>query len=221
MLYLVILAVGVIGCTIGIHLMYSGESAATKLLGAYTLVIAITSTEPIGIFVPIEIKPFLNGIIAVCSVMIGPLLFLYCKYRLAVHEWRIREYVHFTPAIVLILIHAINYYIGAPGSKSDSEEILFYLLFVIQLLSYSFAAFFIVVTKSRNSNPTMQQKIQTAFLKPLVVSSVILFSYSFLHTMFPVLKQDFVLTIQVMIGVLIVVIAFLNGEKLDKHIEVK
>lgn len=201
--------------------MYTSECIPARLLGAYTLLIAITSTEPLITFVQTGLKPFVNGIIAVCSVMIGPLLFLYCKYRLAGHGWRVREYWHFTPAVFITMIYVGSSFSEESSPKSDSEDIIFYLLFVLQLLSYSFVSLFIVLRKSPNTDLTMRQKLQAAFLKPLVLVSMILFTYSFLHTLIPLFRETFVLTIQLMIGILIVVIALLNAEKLEKHVDVK
>lgn len=201
--------------------MYTGERVPAKLLGAYTMLIAITSTEPLSTFVQAELKRFLIGIIAICSVMIGPLLFLYCKYRLAGHGWRVREYWHFTPALFIALIYVGSYLSEELSPKSDSEEVVLYLLFVLQLLTYSFASLFIILRKSGTTDLTIHQKLQAAFLKPLVMVSIVLFTYSFLHSLMPVFKETFVLTIQLMIGVLIVVIALLNAEKLEKHIDVK
>ncbi len=207
-----------IGWFIGIHLILFTKGTRAILLGAYTALISIACAEPLIRYLPYTLMPLATTTVAVCSYLIGPVLFLYCKYVLTPVPWRKGHLIHFIPATFILLLYILSYL--APGiehTNSGKEEFVLYMIFQIQLLGYTITS--LVMTARRGgTDGRPSEKLQRILLKPLVITSLALFLYSLAHSLLPVISaKTFVWIIQTMLAVLIMVIALLHAENLEKH----
>src|SRR5687768_13048924 len=93
---LFILFIALIGVAICCHLVFfPRKSIGAKMLGWYTLLLTLSSVEPLKQFLGAA-GLCLEVIIGVAAFMIGPVLFLYCKYRLLdVKFWKKVDALHF------------------------------------------------------------------------------------------------------------------------------
>jgi hypothetical protein len=215
---LLILSQSLLGFGIAIHLISYNKQFTNKLLGFYTLLLSIVAFEPLTLLVEVNAQPTLQIMVAISSFLLGPALFLYCKYRISDEPWRTVELIHTLPALVVfILLVAAQFNGNDMENQSKNEDIIWYLLFIVQLLGYAIKSLIMVWSHYRR-HPHQRNKLKKTFLKPLVLTSLILFSYSFLNTLIPVFsKSVFLILIQILIGFLIIVIAFFNDETLEKH----
>jgi uncharacterized membrane protein len=215
---LLILSQSILGFGIAVHLISYNKQFTNKLLGLYTLLLSIVAFEPLTEVVEANAQSALQMLVAISSFLLGPALFLYCKYRISDERWRATDLIHGFPAFVIFVL-LVNAQFNGLDTQNDSEneEILWYLLFVAQLFGYTIKSFLIVRSYYRR-HPQQKHKLQKTFLKPLVITSLILFSYSFFNTLVPVFSKNiFLILIQILIGFLIIVIALLNDETLEKH----
>jgi uncharacterized membrane protein len=215
---LLILSQSVLGFGIAVHLISTNRQFTNKLLGVYTLLLSIVAFEPLTSLVQANTQSALQILVSISSFLLGPALFLYCKYRLSDEHWSAFDLIHGFPAFAVFVLLILGQLNGQDAKNdSENEEIFWYLLFIIQLLGYAIKSFTMVATYYRK-HPQQQNKLQKTFLKPLVIVSLILFSYSFLNTVIPVFSKNvFVILIQILIGFVIVVIALFNDETLEKH----
>ena len=212
-----IASIGLLGVAMSLHLvLHKRNSIPAKILGCYTFLLTLSSIEPLKEYLSTA-SFFVEIIVAIGSFMIGPMLFLYCKYRLKdTVQWNKADIFHFVPAcLLLILVLA-----GSGSVEEDTTaDIIFYLLFVCQIFAYSITSFSIVWKKKmRDASGTSLRQFHLNFVFGLVISSVILFAYSFGSTLVGFNNSlNFKFFIQAFLSLVIIVIVFLNAEALEDH----
>lgn len=212
-----IASIGLLGAAMSLHLiLHKWNSIPAKILGGYTFLLTLSSLEPLKEYLSTA-SFFAEIIVAVGSFMIGPMLFLYCKYRLKDKvQWNKLDTFHFVPAgLILILILA-----GSGSVEEDTTaDIIFYLLFICQIFAYSLTSFSIVWKKKLpGASDISIQKFHLNFVFGLVISSLILFAYSFGSTILGFNDSlNFKIFIQAFLSLVIIVIVFLNAEALEDH----
>jgi hypothetical protein len=215
-----IMAGALLGIGLAIHLFWGRKNTAARLLGLFTLMISIASVEPLINGKKFELMFLMQSAVAIASFLLGPFLFLYCKYRLNNARWKRKDLWHFfLPCVILLLLIVGDNATNTPApAQNEKDEVILYLLFVVQLFTYTFLALSMVLKNKISFKEKLHDKLRHAFLRPLVVSSLIMFLYSVINTFFPLhSKNVFVILIQAMLGFLIVLIALLNAETLEKH----
>jgi hypothetical protein len=213
-----IASIGLLGLALSLHLiLYGGTSIPAKMLGFYTFLLTVASLEPL--------KEYLNKgfyfaevVVAVGSLMIGPMLFLYCKYRLGNKiQWIKSDTLHFLPAALLLVPMMAG---PAPTSGEDrTADIVLYLSFIFQIFAYTLTSFLLVwKMKFRDTIDSSIQQFHLNFVFGLVISSLILFVYSFCSTLLGFNDSlNFKIFIQAFLSLIIFVIVFLNAEALEDH----
>ena len=188
------------------------------MLGCYTLLLTLSSLEPLKQYLSGAAYPFEVGV-AVGSFMIPPMLFLYCKYRLQNRmQWRKVNILHFIPAaILLILMVAIPQ--RTDSVQESSADIILYLLFVCQVFTYSIISFLLIWKEKKRHNPEFPlQQFHLNFVLFLVIGSLAFFIYSFASTLLGFNNSfEFKLSIQVVLILIIIFIVLLNAETLENH----
>ncbi|HYG17984.1 MAG TPA: hypothetical protein VD816_03610 [Ohtaekwangia sp.] len=215
---LLVLVEFLVSSILGLHLIISRRNLPGRLLGFYTLIIGITAAEPILIQVT-PARSAMETIVAVCSFLLGPSLYLYTRYRLGKIRWRMYDFFHGLPALILLLLMLLT---PAPEpavgpETTPPDEVVLYGLFVLQLLGYTLPALFAAARKRLHTVTGMRQEMQHVFVMPLIIASLMLFLYSFITSLVPLGRPMLVATIQVLLGVVILVIALLNAEGLEQH----
>ena len=214
-----IAAIGLLGVALSIHLIFFGKNKVpAKMLGWYTLLLTLSSLEPLKEYLSSATYPFEVGV-AVGSFMIAPLLFLYCKSRILNRmQWRKVNFLHFIPAaILLILMLATPQPTGRV--QESSADIILYLLFVCQVFTYSIISILLIWKEKKRGNPEFPlQQFHLNFVLFLVIGSLALFIYSFASTLLGFNKSfEFKLSIQVVLTLIIMFIVLLNAETLENH----
>jgi asparagine N-glycosylation enzyme membrane subunit Stt3 len=214
-LYILTIASATAGFVLTIHFLYNRNNIQSRLIGIYTLAVSVVTMEPAIPSLPVSFTMFSNSAITFASFLLGPSLFLYCKHRMKSLPWKNTEVLHFIPAFLVLTLVLIA---RAPATthNSDDQEVIFYLIFIAQLFGYSIAAVSKVFNKNRGRN--LKEQMEIAFLKPLTIGSLALFSYSFLGTIFPFAGKDmFTALIQIFLFIIIMVIALFNAQNLEDH----
>jgi hypothetical protein len=213
-----IASIGLLGLALSLHLiLYGKNSIPAKMLGFYTFLITVASLEPLKEYLN-KGSYFAEVVVAVGSFMIGPMLFLYCKYRLCNKiQWNKSDTLHFLPAVLLFIPMMAG---PAPTIAEDgTADIVLYLSFICQIFAYTLTSFFFVwKKKSRYISGSSIQQFHLNFVFGLVISSLILFVYSFGSTLLGFNdSMNFKIFIQVFLSLIIIVIVFLNAEALEDH----
>ena len=217
---MLILAEFLVSSVLGVHLFISRQSSPGKLLGLYTLAIGIAAAEPLLIRVA-PARFAMETVVAVASFLLGPLLYLYTCHRIRESRWKIRDLVHGSPALLLLLFMILA---PAPDGETASavappDEVILYALFVIQLLGYTLAAC-VIASRYRFRRPMqIRREMQRAFVMPLITASLILFVYSVITSLIPMNRHTVTASIQLLLGGVIIVITLLNAENLEKHLK--
>jgi hypothetical protein len=214
-----IAAIGLLGLALSIHLIFSGKNKIpAKILGWYTLLLTLSSLEPLKLYLSTATYPFEVGV-AVGSFMIAPMLFLYCKYRIQNRtQWRKVNILHFIPAAILLILMLAAPQPTGPVQESSAEFIL-YLLFAAQVFTYSIISFLLIWKKKKRGNPEFPlQQFHLNFVLFLVIGSLALFIYSFASTLLCFNNSfEFKVSIQIVLTLIIIFIVLLNAETLENH----
>ena len=216
---LLILFVAMVGITICGHLVFfQSKNIKAKMLGWYTLLLTISSVEPLKQFIGDHIKLFFEVLVGTGAFMIGPTLFLYCNYRLLNKPYWIKaDALHFIPALVIFLLM-----FSAPAAQPGEEsvaDVIFYFIFISHLFTYTLKSFLLVLREKKRHRPqALREQFHLPFLACLVTSSFVLFAYSFLSTLFGLNEAShFKLCVQGLLTLIIIVIVLLNAETLENH----
>lgn len=216
---LVIILIGLVGISVSFHLLFFARmTIPAKMLGGYTLMLTISSIEPLKLYLD-STSFLLESLVGAASFLIGPVLFLYCKYRLQrISSWKRADALHFVPAagIFVIMITASR----QPQPAQDSLiDVIFYLVFVCHVFTYTIRSFVIGLRKrKREKIETLSDRFHLPFIFCLVVSSFLLFLYSFLSTVLGLSGAFyFEVFIQGLLTSIIIIIVLLNAETLDTH----
>jgi hypothetical protein len=211
-------AIGFLGLAMAIHLLFFGsEKVSAKLLGGYTFLLTLSSLEPLTIH--LAAPYWAETMIGMGAFMIGPTLYLYCHYRISgIKQWKRNNIVHFLPAAILLFLIIISPRPPVDAGESETDIIL-YLLFVIQLFSYTMISLFLILkTKGQKASPSSLEQFHLSFILILVVSSLVLFGHSFISTMLGANQTvNFRISIQAFLTLLILVVVLLNAETLEDH----
>lgn len=216
---LLILFVAIVGITICGHLVFfQSKNIKAKMLGWYTLLLTISSVEPLKQFTGENIKLFLELSVGTGAFMMGPMLFLYCNYRLLNKPYWIKaDALHFIPALIIFLLM-----FSAPAAQPGEEsvaDVIFYFIFISHLFTYTLKSFLLVLREKKRQRPeALREQFHLPFLVCLVISSFMLFAYSFLSTLFGMnAASHFKLSVQGLLCLIIIVIVLLNAETLENH----
>jgi hypothetical protein len=214
-----IAAIALLGFALSIHLIFFGKNKVpAKTLGWYTLLLTLSSLEPLKPYLATGTKAF-EVLVAVGSFMIAPMLFLYCKYRvLQTMPWRNSNILHFAPAGILCILLAATPQPTAPVEESSADVVL-YLLFIGQVFTYSVISFSLIWKEKRRGNPLFPlQQFHLNFVLFLVIGSITMFVYSFASTLLGLNTSfQFKLSIQAVLTLIIIFIVLLNAETLENH----
>lgn len=194
------------------------EAISTRVLGLYTLVLAVGMAEPL-----LHEAGLSSRVIAyygAISFFYGPLLFLYVKYSLTMNtKFSGHDFFHFAPAIIYLVL----VFISPEKSKVNQEEdtlvaLILYELLFYQIFYYTIKAFTLWTRaySMAGDKPVILMKFY--FGKYLLIFSAILFASSFIFVhVFVMAKMSpfpaiFYTYIQIAFTLLILMIAFLNTE---------
>lgn len=212
-------AIGLLGLSVALHLfLFKNKNLSTRLLGGYTLLMTISFLEPLKRYSNVSIFLF-EIIVATGAFMLGPMLYLYCKHRIGNNlrssGW---DLMHFIPAGVIMILTIFSPKPSKPMAE-QTDEVVLYMLFALQVVAYTLLSlFFALKQKKRVNSEKMVQKFHITFVLFLVISSLILFLYSFSSTLLGLNHSfSFTLSIQALLTLLIIIIVLLNAETLEKH----
>lgn len=216
-LNILIIIGAVLGFGMTFHFFYSEKKLSAKLLGLFAVAISIVSLEPLQQFTDNRWNSTVEVFIGSASFMLGPSLFLYIKYKTKPLKWRKSDSIHFlTPFVIILLLTFGRTQTIEQGD--DIHEVIFYVLFNIQLYAYTITAILKAFQKNKELKKTLKVELEGALLKPLVISALILFTYSFLTTFIPMGDKSAITTfIQLFLLAIIMIIALLNAETLENH----
>ena len=211
------LAVFIIGVALSIIFFLLKKGIAIKLLGLYTLTLALGIAEPLMHIYSFSQKTitYYGGV----SFLYGPLLFLYVRYTcLGKQVLAIKDLLHFIPAMLYVLLIMIQPTKSASANEDALAEVVLYELFACQVVVYMLKAISIFRRSVSSANVDDVVKMKYAFIKNLVLFSVILFGSSFVFTHMVLLTRTFPVQgafqtyIQLGLTFMILLIAFLNTE---------
>jgi hypothetical protein len=119
-------AIGLLGFFVTAHLLiFRSHTISTKLLGGYTLLLTVSSLEPVKQYFSASLFVF-EILVATCSFMIGPVLYLYCKYRILNYRvWNWKDVIHFIPAGIIMILMLLS---SPPQASAEeqTDELIFY-----------------------------------------------------------------------------------------------
>jgi hypothetical protein len=216
-LMLLTLTVFIIGVVLSVIFLLLKKGIAIKLLGLYTVTLALGIAEPLMHIYSFSQKSitYYGGI----SFLYGPLLFLYVRYTCGREQvLAIKDVLHFIPASLYFLLIMIQPTNPAPANKDALAEVIIYELFACQIFVYILKATFVFRRSVSNDGDDDVVKMKYAFIKNLIGFSAILFGSSFICThaflftrTFPI-PGVFQTYIQLGLTFVILLIAFLNTE---------
>jgi hypothetical protein len=151
-----------------------------------------------------------------CAFIMGPALYLYCRMRIARDKPTFRSMVHFLPATLLLILVMIS---PSPenGSSASTDEVVLYAIFILMLFTYVFLSLRTVLRKPKIS-VHIQESMPVSFVRMLVYSSLLLITYSLAGTIIKFNGSEvFVGTVQVLLNLIIIIIALLNTEGLQRR----
>jgi hypothetical protein len=216
-LMLLTLAVFITGVALSIIFLLLKKGIAIKLLGLYTVTLALGIAEPLMHIYSFSQKTitYYGGV----SFLYGPLLFLYVRYTCRGKQaLAIADLLHFAPAFLYVLLIMIQPTTSAHSNEDALAEVILYELFAWQVFIYMLKAISIFRQSVSEGNHGDVVKMKYAFIKNLVGFSAILFGTSFIFTHVFLLSKTFPLPgifqtyIQLGITFMILLIAFLNTE---------
>jgi hypothetical protein len=214
---LLTLAVFIAGVALSGIFLLLRKGTAVKLLGLYTVTLALGIAEPL-----MHVYSFSQKTITyyggVCFLY-GPLLFLYVRCTCqGKHMLAIKDLLHFIPAFLYVLLIMVQPTTPAPANDDALAEVILYELFVCQVLIYMLKAISIFRRSVSNGSDNEPVRMKHAFIRNLVVFSAILFGSSFVFTHVFLLTRTFPVPgafqtyIQLGLTFMILLIAFLNTE---------
>lgn len=211
--------IGLLGFALAIHLiLFRKNSVPTKMLGWYTLLLTISSLEPLKQYFSTSMYLF-EIVVGAGSFMIGPVLFVYCKYRIQNSMyWKRIDFLHFIPAGIFLILMIASPQTSVPEQEA-SVDVMLYVFFVCQVFAYTLTSLFLVTKEKKQGNPELLlQQFHLTFILFLVISSLVLFVYSFASTLIGFNTSfPFKLSIQAFLTLIIIVIVLLNAETLENH----
>ncbi len=133
-------------------------------------------------------------------------------------QWRKASILHFIPAGILLILMLATPQPTGPVQES-SGDIILYLLFICQVLTYSLISFLVIWKEKKRSDPEFPlQHFHLNFVLFLVSGSLVLFIYSFASTLLGFNNSfPFKLSIQAVLTLIIIIIVLLNAETLENH----
>ena len=216
-LMLFTLAVFIAGVALSIIFLLLKKGIAIKLLGLYTVTLALGIAEPLMHIYSFSHKTitYYGGV----SFLYGPLLFLYVRYTcLEKQVLAIKDVLHFIPAFLYVLLIMIQPATRAPVNDDPLSEVILYELLVCQVVIYILKAGSNFRRSVANGSEDDVVKMKYAFVKNLITFSAILFGSSFVFTHVFLLTRTFPVPgafqtyIQLGLTFMILLIAFLNTE---------
>jgi hypothetical protein len=205
-----------IGVLISIQLAFNARAVATRFLALYLFCVAIFLLEPVTISGPM--KNIVSVLLAFLTFTIGPALFLYTRFQLRPGTWKKITLLHFIPALLILVLILLSLPFQPAKAESQTDEIVLYLLFIIQLFAYTGAALFQLLRYPANSSSGNVERMQTSFVRWIVYASLLLFSFSVMSTFLGWNRsQIFVNAIQILLSLIIFVVTLLNGDVLDRR----
>jgi hypothetical protein len=208
-----------IGLLLSLHLAVNKRGLPIRLLASYLFCVAMFLLEPVagsGF-----LKSVLTVVLACVSFVIGPVLFLYTRFRFDPKGWKVIYWIHFLPAAVILLLMLMSLPVQPVSKKSSTDELVLYGLFVTQLFGYTGAALVCVLRHARNTNSEIAARMHISFTRSLVYASIGLFSFSVFSTLLALNKSSlFANIIQLLLNAIIFIVAFLNADALESHKEV-
>jgi hypothetical protein len=205
---------GICGSLLSIPYFIGRIEVSKILLGTYLILLTLSFVEPLKKSMPAGASGIVEVLIGTASFMLGPTLFLYCRYKTqSIKKWNIRDSLHFFPSIIIFGIMVISLLSETPKHMGTFDFFL-YGFFVIYLMAYSVESLmFIIRVRRKTSLKKYQQEMTISFLYFLVLASLILFAFSTLFTLLGnAVSKTFVTTIQIFIFCIIMGIALLNPE---------
>lgn len=216
---LFIATIGLLGFALAVHLiLFRKNTVPTKMLGWYTFLLTISSLEPLKQYLSTQMYLF-EIVVGAGSFMIGPVLFVYCKYRIQNRmHWKRMDFLHFIPAMILLLLMIVSPQ-NSVSEQESSGDVMLYLFFVCQVFAYTLTSLFLISKEKKHGNSELLlQQFHLTFILFLVISSLILFVYSFASTLLGFNTSfPFKLSIQAFLTLIIIVIVLLNAETLEDH----
>ena len=200
----------VFGILISAHLFHIRNNRAAQALGIYLMSISILLLEPV-MDERIISEKITAILLSTSSLLVGPALFVYCNLSLnrSVSLW------HFLPALILFIL--ILFTPATDFTQNESPgELLLYGMFTVQLFAYTFLSLRLVFRWREGTE--MSGRMTYAFVRMLTSASLGLFSFSFLSTIAGLNKGNiFVAIVQILLTVIIVIIALVNTEGLERR----
>jgi hypothetical protein len=204
-----------IGTLLSLHLFLLNKTKASAFLGFYVLSLSVLLIEPLATSLQFTGK-IVAVFMGISAFVAGPAIYLYCLSRIRRKPFSPRWLSHFIPAILLAGLIIVSP--ESEKSLNESEdEIILYLLFVAQMVSYLTASFRLT-TQRQHGTPHIADQMPQSFVTMLVYSSIALFTFSFLSTFIGWNKGNvFVTSVQVLLNIVIIVIALLNTDGLEQR----
>jgi hypothetical protein len=216
-LTLLTLTVFATGIVLSVIFLLLKRGIAIKLLGLYTVTLALGVAEPLMHIYSFSQKSitYYGGI----SFLYGPLLFLYVRYTCRREQvFAIKDMLHFIPASLYFLLIMIQPTNPAPVNKDVLGEVIIYELLACQVFIYMLKAISVFRRSVSNTGYDDVLRMKYTFIKNLIGFSAILFGSSFVFThaflftrTFPI-PGAFQAYIQLGFTFMILLIAFLNTE---------
>jgi hypothetical protein len=203
------------GILLSIHLFLVRANTASTFLGVYLLSLSIQLLEPLSGYAPLSAK-VVGTLMGTCAFIMGPALYIYCRMRVNKEKATFRTAVHFIPAATLLALLMIS---PSPQDtvKASTDEVVLYAIFVLLLFSYMLLSLKAVLQKN-GMHLHIQERMQISFVRMLVYSSLVLFVYSLVGTIAQFNgSKVFLTTVQVLLNIVIIVIALLNTEGLERR----
>src|SRR5688572_2741250 len=111
-----------VGLMLALHLAMHKSGHAAKLLALYLFCIAAFLLEPVsdaGTF-----KNILSVLLACLSFVAGPALFLYARSRFDPSAWKATCWIHFIPAIVLLILILLSLPLKPAPAEAPADELI-------------------------------------------------------------------------------------------------
>lgn len=203
------------GGIVSIHfLTVKRPGVAIRWLGIYTLILTLSLAEFIS-----EEGSIAMTVLGALTFLYGPSLYLYIRSRMfGVSVVERSAYRHFIPFVLYVLMAGTMTMFQTQTENQEVFEFALYEILFLHIFWYCFAALRLIKEK-RNEMPGDNDIVgmQAAFMKTLVICSVLLFSGSFIAThvfIFAGIKIpfEFKYGIQIALCVVIFVIALINTE---------
>ena len=206
-----------IGFALAIHLAFGVRSNVARFLSLFLFSLSVVLLEPL-IDRFYSFQHLFAVLIGASTFLIGPSLFHYCKYRMTTIKKTQYDFLHYLPALIVLVSMGISSIQAQDLAKDSVEDVIVYIFLVLQIFTYCLLALGIAFRSPKIFSQSYPNRFHIVFVRLLVMFTLIMFTYSFLNTLLQYNTSSwFINSIQLVLNLAIISIALFNAEGLEKH----